>query len=180
MGWAQRRKNGMNSSIGKAGVLLCQFQGLRSFAQVCAVFAQCLHNVCAMFAQCLRNVCAMLAQCVRNVCALFAQCLRNVCAVFAQCLRNVCAGVGLRRFVQVCAMFAQCLRNVCAGLRKGHFFSENSHLRKHCLRFAQVCASLRVFVHIVRKHENVCAMFAHVCAGLRCLRAGQLADGLPC
>jgi hypothetical protein len=108
---------------------------------------------------------------LRNVCAEFAQCLRNVCAMFAQCLRR-------DRFAQVCAVFAQCLRSVCAGLRRGHLVCGNGHLRKHCLRFAHVCACLRMFAHIVRKHENVCAVFTHVCACLRCLRTGQLADGL--
>ena len=138
-------------------------------------FVQCLRsvlrNVCAEFAQSLRRVCAMFARCLCNVCAMFVQCLCNVCAMFAQ--RWVCAGLR-----NVCARFAQCLRNVCAEdiLLAETFICANIFF--DFTMFAHVCACLRMFAHIVRKHENVCAVFTHACVGLRCLRAGQLADDL--
>ncbi len=103
----------------------------------------------------------------------FAHHLRRLSALFVQGLRSVCADI---MFVQVCAVFMQCLSNDCAGLRRGHLVCASGHLRKHWLRFTHVCACLRVFAHIVRKHENVYAVFAHVYACLRSLRTGQLAD----
>ena len=50
---------------------------------------KCKYNVWAMYAQgkgqCMRNdVCAMYAQCMHNVCAMYAQCMRNVCTMLVQ------------------------------------------------------------------------------------------------
>jgi hypothetical protein len=90
---------------------------------------------------------------------------------FVQCLRNICADMCLRGFAQclsrVCAMFAY----VCA---EDNFLLKRSSAQT----FPYVYECLRMFAHIVRKHENVFAVFTHVCACLRCLRTGQLADGM--